>query len=451
MAIHTRRVLGIMLMGLAACAAADQKVLFEETHERFANPERGFYQSVIFTEIDDIRPLEDLRDEYVTLIYGRIPVNDFRDKDLSREFLNKIEWGFYRTRQTGLKVILCVSYSDKIGDPDASLDTILRHIDQLKLLLHENADVLLAAEAGFIGPDGQWRHWQNGKETTDNYKRILMRLLGAMPKDRMVVLAHPQYKRDIFLAKTLTDKQAFSDAPIARVGYYNNTFLSGPDDSGVYTDQMPRWAWIDHIGLETRFVPFGAQLTQRDVLNDCGNTIEEMERLHCSWLNRDCPTEIRQYWQKTGCLDPIERRLGYRFVLRSVAVTDRISIDDTPSFDIQICLDNVGFASPFNPRPVELVLRSGSRVYTQQLADDPRLWLPGKPIVIQANVKIPNEFLGSTGRLELHLPDAAESLRDNSRYAIRLANTNVWDETTGSNILVRQVEIPSPQVQIKSK
>ncbi len=451
MVIHKRRVVGMMLMGLAACAAADQRVVFEEAQERFANPERGFYQSVVFTEITDVRPLEDLRDEYVTLIYGKIPANDFRDKDLSREFLNKIEWGFYRTRQAGLKVILCVSYSDKIGDPDASLDTILHHIDQLKPLLHENADVLLAVEAGFIGPDGQWRHWQNGEETTDNYKRILMRLLAAMPQDRMVVLARPQYKRDIFLTRTMTDKQAFSDAPIARVGYYNKTFLSSPDDSGVYTDQMPRWAWIDHIGVETRFVPFGAQITQRDVLNDCHNTFEEMERLHCSWLNWSFPAEVRQHWQKAGCLDAIERRLGYCFVLRSVTVTDNISPDETLSFDIQIRLDNVGFAAPFNPRPAQLLLRSGGRVYTQPLDDDPRLWLPGKPIVIQTNLKIPDECLGRTGRLELYLPDAADSLWDNPRYAIRCANTNVWDETTGSNILIRQLNIPSPRVQINSK
>jgi len=442
---------GIISLGFVVLLRADQTFVFEETQERFANPERGFYSSAVLNKIDAVRPLEDLRYQYVTLVYGKVEANEFLDKDLSDDFLHKIDWGFYRVRQARLKVIFCVSYSDKIGAPDASLDAILRHIDQLKPILQENADVLYLAEAGFIGPLGQWHHWQNGKETTDNYRRVLMRLLGALPKERMVAICTPQNKLDIFDGKTLIDKQAFSGIPIARVGHYNDCFLSGQDDTGTYTAKNPRWAWIEYIGSETRFVPFGGETCKPDPLSDCANALDEMKRLHCSWLNWNYHPKVREHWQKSGCLDEIERRLGYRLVLRSVSITSGISPDDQNHFDVQIQLDNVGFASPFNPRPVELILRSENKVYIQSLDEDPRFWLPGKPITIKTTLKIPDEFFGRTCRLELCLPDGADKLRNDPRYAIRLANTGVWDESLGSNVLIGRIEIPKPEIQIVPK
>jgi len=100
----------MMFWGLAALLPADQTIVFEETQERFANPERGFYHSMVLNKIDLLRPLEDLRyNQYITLIYGKIEANEFRDKELSKQFIHDIEWGFYRIRQAGLKAIICVS------------------------------------------------------------------------------------------------------------------------------------------------------------------------------------------------------------------------------------------------------------------------------------------------------------------------------------------------------
>jgi hypothetical protein len=53
--------------------------------------------------------------------------------------------------------------------------------------------------------------------------------------------------------------------------------------------------------------------------------------------------------------------------------------------------------------------------------------------------------------LELRLPDPTPVLRDNPRYAIRLANMGVWDENTGTNVLIRGIEIPKPEIQITRK
>jgi hypothetical protein len=442
---------GMTFLGLIALSGADQTVVFEETQERFANPERGFYNYMVLNKIDQLQPLEDLRDRYITLIYGKVEANEFRDKELTKEFLHKIDWGFYRARQAGLKVIFCMSYSDKIGDPDASLDTIVHHIDQLKPLFRENADVIYLVKAGFIGPWGEWHHWQAGPDTPQNRRLILDRLLEAVPSDRMLVLRTPKYKLDLFDGKTLTEKEAFGGSPISRIGFHNDCFLSGDDDVGTYTPEKPRWAWIQYIGSETRFTPFGGETCKLHSVGQCANTLDEMRDLHCSWLNWDYHPEVRDRWQKSGCLDEIERRLGYRFVLKNVSISDSFVSGEKMTRNVEIRLENTGFASPFNPRPVELVFRSENKVYIQSLNEDPRFWLPGEPIVIKTTLKIPEEYLGRTCRLELCLPDGADKLRDNARYAIRLANTGVWDENTGTNVLIGEMKIPNPKAQITAK
>ncbi|MBM4102728.1 MAG: DUF4832 domain-containing protein [Planctomycetes bacterium] len=450
--MRTQVLVGIMFLGFVILSRADRTVAFEETQERFANPERGFYHYGVLNKIDQLKPLEDLRKRYITLIYGKVEANEFRDKELTKEFLHKIDWGFYRARQAGLKVIFCMSYSDKIGDPDASLDMILRHIDQLKPIFRENADVIYLVKAGFIGPWGEWHSWQAGPDTLQNRRLILDRLLEAVPRDRMLVLRTPKYKLDLFDNKMLSEKEAFNGSSISRIGFHNDCFLSNDDDVGTYTPQKPRWAWIQYIGSETRFTPFGGETCRLHSIGQCANALDEMSDLHCSWLNWDYHPQVRDRWQKNGCLDEIERRLGYRFVVRNISIGEILQDDRNQSyFDVEIRLDNTGFASPFNSRLVELILRSEKKVLIQTLDEDPRFWLPGKPIVIQTKLKIPDEFLGRTCQLELRLPDPTPVLRDDPRYAIRLANTNVWDENTGTNVLVRGMEMPKPKIQITVK
>jgi hypothetical protein len=47
--------------------------------------------------------------------------------------------------------------------------------------------------------------------------------------------------------------------------------------------------------------------------------------------------------------------------------------------------------------------------------------------------------------VSLWLPDAMDSLRDDPRYAIQLANQGVWNAATGENVLARGVRVqPAP-------
>jgi hypothetical protein len=58
------------------------------------------------------------------------------------------------------------------------------------------------------------------------------------------------------------------------------------------------------------------------------------------------------------------------------------------------------------------------------------------------HLRLPATAPEGTYKLALWLPDSAVTLRNDSRYAIRFANDDVWDEKTGYNILT-EVDVNS--------
>ncbi len=90
---------------------------------------------------------------------------------------------------------------------DASKKIVLMHIEQLKPLLQQNADVIAVVQMGFIGIWGENYYTDYfGDASTSGLARImdsswrdrnevLQALLNAVPKDRMVDVRTPQIKQ----------------------------------------------------------------------------------------------------------------------------------------------------------------------------------------------------------------------------------------------------------------
>ena len=163
---------------------------FDESFEDFPNPERGFYHARSLTDPQNY----DIRGENLTLIYGRVSADSFRNKPLSEEFLQAIQNGFDEARKNGIKVNPRVAYNHgphpgakaQYGD-DAPLNIVMTHISQLKPLWIKNKDVIDVLDAGFIGGWGEWHTSSNGLDSLPNRRAILFAILDALPKDRMVV------------------------------------------------------------------------------------------------------------------------------------------------------------------------------------------------------------------------------------------------------------------------
>jgi hypothetical protein len=409
--------------------APSKVVTFAPSDAVILNPERGFYAT---TDLVDAPNLSGLRASGATLVHSYVRLDDYRTSDLPDALLQQTSAGFEKARQAGVKVILRFAYNFgpyPDSEPDAPATWVLKHIGQLKPLLEANADVIAIVQAGFIGAWGEWHTSTNDLTEPKTRQQILEALVSAVPTSRSVQLRYPPYKQAMYGA-ALTEANAFGSSFAARVGHHNDCFVSSDTDVGTYPDDEVD-AFRDYVGADTAFVPMGGETCAVSApRSECPSALAEMTKLHFSYINREFHEDVLTSWQP--CRQEMERRLGYRLLLESAALPE--AVKPGGSFTLALQLENQGFAAPFNPRPVFLVLRGeGFSAKARVEAADPRRWLAGAHL--QVRLRLPSKLPAGTYSLSLWLPDAAATLESRPEYALRLANEQVWDEATGENRL----------------
>jgi hypothetical protein len=271
----------------------------------------------------------------------------------------------------------------------------------------------------------------------------------------MLQLRYPRYK-EIFYQGPLTAQEAFSGSDKSRVAHHNDCFLRDQDDGGTYkaaSSQLPKQAstycdgkdaiscWKDFIAQEGQFTAVGGETCQYNPpRTDCPNALQELAMLHWSFINNGYRPEVLSSWTSGGCMDTIRRSLGYRLVLKEAFLPQTIQPGGMLSLNIR--LSNDGFAAMYNPRPLILVLLGGGKRFEAPVTNvDPRRWAPGQEHNIAVNLNLPANIPPGTYQIGLWLPDASSSLRGSPAYAVRFANTGVWDAATGINLLSNNLQV----------
>ena len=140
--------------------------------------------------------------------------------------------------------------------------------------------------------------------------------------------------------------------------------------------------------------------------------------------------------------------MGYRLQLVRSAFPTRVKTDRQLVGNIVV--KNVGYASPFNPRGLELILRHRQTQKTYRLpllkplskTHDPRFWVPqAREIKVDVRAQIPKTAPSGDYDLLLNLPDPMPRLADRPEYSIRLANEGTWETKTGFNSLRRTIAL----------
>jgi len=428
----------------------DQKtttIEYQSIDDAFPNPERGFYKysdcnlGTSWVALSE-NTLKAYRGNNYSLLFRYFYIKDFRNAPLSDQALSQFDNDMATLRKSGMKCVLRFAYSSAQNEPDAPLNTILQHLDQLKPYLEKNVDVIAFMQAGFIGSWGEWYYTTNNLNNSGARYQVLSKLLATLPASRMIQVRTPAYKQEFTQRTTpLTESEAFTGKDIARIAHHNDCFLASSTDYGTYVNPTVDKTYLSQDCL---YVPIGGETCPPDGVDpaDGLNAYNTMKQLRFTFLNSDYYTPVNNQWDTGGYMDKIRNELGYRFVLISGEYTADVSPGGT--FTARIVIKNVGFAPLYNERPVELILKNTTtnEVFKARLSIEPRLWKPiNDSNTVDATVGIPAGMLLGSYTLYLNMPDEAESLQSNPAYSIRFANKDVWEASTGYNNLLATVTV----------
>ncbi|MBQ7531649.1 MAG: DUF4832 domain-containing protein [Paludibacteraceae bacterium] len=453
----------------AAAALSAGTVNYTADNETiFQNPERGFI-TMIGGNLSESKPygvkgqestLEShMSKDKISIVLVHYYLSNYRTTaTLPDKVLNGFDEDMQVLRQKGMKAIIRFSYANGTYDnngvesgKDASLSIVQSHINQYKSHWQANADVIFVFQAGIVGAWGEWYYTDNFGNKQDKMnadrKAVVDALLEAVPSDRMIQLRTPLFKTSYMGdTKALTSEEAFTGSPRARLGQHNDAFLYDYDNMGTYTDTAKQKPWL---AQETLYVPIGGETDIRDVnlakkWATYDKTIAEMSRLHWTFIQSGYAEQTTNYWRENGTFDELNRRMGYRYQLVSGTYGEQAAAGGKLSVKIQI--RNAGFAPLYNERPAYIVLKNGTKTYKMKLKSDPRRWLPnGVVTTIDEQLTVPSNVPAGTYQLYLYLPDAYTSIASDARYAVRFANNDIWDSSTGMNKLNASVTVTGGQ------
>lgn len=420
---------------------------FIEDNSIISNPERGFCIRREYASNDNPisnSEINKLKQENHTLVFFDFKLGEFISKPISDNMFAMMQNNFDRLRTNGIKAIIRFAYSNstKATIYDAEPSVVLNHIEQLKPFLEKNKDVIAVIEAGFIGAHGEWyysTHYGNTNTPDYNKRRIIINaILNAFPKDRMIAVRTPSIKTNLLnisFNDTITESEAFNKSNKSRIAHHNDCFLADESDMGTFRNSADRL----YTQYDSKYTSMGGETcTPPNSYSQCNSAMENMKKYHWSYLNMSYHPGIISDWKNTNCFDEIQKKLGYRFVMKEVSYSKEIV--GGKNYNMILKFENKGFASPYNPRTAEIKFRStsnGKIYYTHKLNSNPQFWFSGEH-VIDETFTLPNHMPNDRYDLILSLPDASPSINSRPEYSIRLANIDTWEYNTGYNILFTQ-------------
>lgn len=441
------------LLAIVGTASGQTLRTFTEDTDTFPNPERGLFWGLEEASSMPQTPIRNTcistRNARRSLVARYYYFPGAYNTPLPQSTLDFIERDMDTVRAYGLKLILKFGYGISNNFVQATMAQIFTHIDQLAPILQGNADVIAFIETGWIGA---WGEWHSSSPTGNNVLgydtsraqqlALVQKYLSVLPVEKKIQVRTVMFKNNMFNRRTPTTfAESHSDLSFARVGFHNDAFISGSNwnDQGTWADSAVNKTFLRG---DSKYTPSGGE-TDGTARVSCANYFDEAVSQHYSFYNGNFYAPAHTMLRNEGCWPNVLRRLGYRFILDSVRVpTTAIAGGD---YRVRVYMRNDGFAAPVYPRKLYLVLRNANRSYSFLLDNDLRYRLPDNgPIAYDSTFKVPDDFVQDTYQTYVWCPDSYPSLAGDPRYAVRFANTGVWNATLGMNALGVSV-VPSDQ------
>jgi len=429
----------------------------EDSHVNIFNPDRGFYSADYpLTDATDYNIFSKPKADGYYIVYAPINLYDYINRTtLPTSLLETIDRHLTDAEESGVKLILRLKYRKNMSDSykDPSLSTILGHIEQLKETLQTHKEIISVVQVGTLGAWGEW-HKFTGEfaESDSNYKvnrrAVVEKLIEVFP-NKYVQIRTPMHKEFLYGISAeykdeetdgkITPEIAYTDDIRAKIGHHNDCFLVDETNYGTYGSNVEFWK--DYVADDSKYAPVGGETcginsSKDEYLSNCDNAVAEMKYLQYSYLNNVYHSDVLNKWKEQGCYEEIKENLGYRLVATQLEITRGMH---NRSLVVDLKIENKGFASPYIPSSVNLLLKNSEHSYTfYQPNIDMRTFYASE--IKEINSKLPVEDV-KTGEYCLYL-QIGEGFS-----AIRLSNSqnsdgvDIWDEELKINKLKCEIFI----------
>ena len=471
----------------AYASPAQQTITYTpDNSTNFPNPERGFYWANgpftndtlwltdpwVRAHIEGNTTTPSLRQQGISMVRQVYSLSLYRagstvqngilvkttDQPIPQWYLDKMTKDFAYARKQGLKVIVKFVYTWNIaytGPEDGSLAVFTTHAAQLKPILKANADVIAWMEEGFVGYFGEWHDSTNGHmptltlNLTPSGKKIFNAMFDLLPANRMWAARYVQQISQVLGKSPITAAAAYKGTPLARVGYSNTGWRYDVTDFGSWSEDpvnranAQAYAQSQMAWTLTTGEPAGTSSDDPTYGLDGAGALADILTFHwsgCAVNQSDALADgVYTAWKNSGHYDQIARRLGYRVRLNSATLPTTLNAGDT--FSMSMSLTNDGAARLVNPRLVEIILRNqatgAKHVMNITPGLDVRAWLPGsaetKTLTLTSTLS--TNLPAGVYDILLNFPDPFASLHNQPAYSLRLANTAIWEASSGYNKL----------------
>ncbi len=330
---------------------------------------------------------------------------------------------------------------------DAPISVISNHIDQLAPIVLQYKDIIFALEAGFIGTWGEWHDSTNGNDTASAQATVLNKEYSYFGGLFPILVRYPGDL--IQFAGGLTPPSGF--------GMHDDYYASDSDDGGTWDLCVTTAGWcFSNEYSVTQFQTFAQQVSATSMFaGEFGalySTLQTCDALDAyshtynvqSISLNPYPADIGTELQNEGCALSFYNKVGTRIELENAQVIGDPTANGQLYF--ALTLENTGYGRVIRPRPVTVLLLSGTSVVAQfplstATMDLTTLAASASPVsqTFETTLTLPSSFpSGQTIQAVLFAPDPAPSLTSQPAYALPLNsidnNSNpVFDSTTGYN------------------
>ncbi len=407
------------------------------------NPDRGFYEATYeLTDKTDENMFQSAKDQGYALIYGIVTLRDYAEVEvLPSDILAKITKNLNDAKEIGIKIIFRIMYRPDMEELDPAKEIIQGHLSQLKATLQAGKEAISVVQAGTIGAWGEWHSFtgdysEENKDYVANRRAVVDKLMDIFP-DRFIQLRTPMHKELLYGSSLyyqdegtdamITSKIAFSNDPLAKVAQHNDCFISSETDVGTYPSQSIPF-WQDYVINESKYSPIGGETcADEELYTNCVNALSELKRFQWSFLNENYHPDVIQRWKDEGCYREIKEDLGYRLVAKELRIQQ-----DESNLIVSLDIFNEGFASPYVKSDVTYVLEDVNNTYEYKQEVDLRTFYPQETNAIKHAFDV-EKIANGIYCLSLKIGE--------SHSAIRLSNSNVWNEETLSNVLTCDINV----------